>query len=157
VREKLTSSDVAFGRQDERKFMPRWRPNAQIEGKRGIQLGTPRLPCNPNWRPRLYETAIRSKTEGNIIMKKLTIMLTALALSAGAFAQVTTAVKEGAKATVEKTEQLGDKAKAAVTTGATKQDANAKAEAHKAKAHHHAQKMKDAAKTKDDKKDDSAK
>jgi len=84
-------------------------------------------------------------------MKKLTILLTALALSAGAYAQVTTAVKEGAKATVEKTEQLGDKAKAAVTTGTTKEEANAKADVHKAKAHHHAVKMKEAAKSKDDK------
>jgi hypothetical protein len=88
-------------------------------------------------------------------MKKLTILLTALAFSTGAFAQVTTAVKEGAKATVEKTEQLGDKAKAAVTTGATKEDATAKAEVHKARAHHHVQRMKAAAKANDEKKDDT--
>ena len=88
-------------------------------------------------------------------MKKLTILLTALAFSTGAFAQVTTAVKEGTKATVEKTEQLGDKAMAAVTTGTTKEDANAKAELHKAKAHHHVQKMKEAAKTKIDPKEDT--
>jgi hypothetical protein len=85
-------------------------------------------------------------------MKKLTITLAALALSAGAYAQVTTAVKEAAKATVEKTEQVGDQAKAAVTTGSTKEEAKAKAAEHKAKAHHHAHKMRDAAKDKDDKK-----
>jgi hypothetical protein len=49
-------------------------------------------------------------------VKKLTILLTALAFSTGAFAQVATAVKE---------------------------DANAKAEVHKAIAHHHVQKMKE--------------
>jgi Ni/Co efflux regulator RcnB len=79
-------------------------------------------------------------------MKKLIITLAALTLSAGAFAQATTVVKEAAKATVEKTEQVGDQAKAAVTTGVTKEDAKAKAAEHKKRAHHHAQKMKDATK-----------
>ena len=82
-------------------------------------------------------------------MKKLTIMLAAMALSAGAYAQVTTTVKEATKAAVEKTEQAGDQAKAAVTKGATKEEAKAKAAVHKAKAHHHANKMKEAAKSKD--------
>lgn len=85
-------------------------------------------------------------------MKKLSILLATMALSAGAYAQVTTTVKEATKAAVEKTEQVGDQAKAAVTTGATKEEAKAKAAAHKAKAHHHANKMKEAAKDKDDKK-----
>jgi hypothetical protein len=85
-------------------------------------------------------------------MKKLSILLATMALSAGAYAQVTTTVKEATKAAVEKTEQVGDQAKAAVTTGATKEEAKAKAAAHKAKAHHHANKMKAAAKDKDDKK-----
>ena len=84
-------------------------------------------------------------------MKKLTITLAALALSAGAYAQVTTTVKEAAKAAGEKTEQVGDQAKAAVTTGSTKEAAKEKAEEHKAKAHHHKHKMKEAAKSKDDK------
>jgi len=90
-------------------------------------------------------------------MKKLTIMLAAMALSAGAYAQVTTTVKEAAKATAEKTEQVGDQAKAAMTSGSTKEEAKAKAAEHKAKAHHHAHKMKEAAKAmdKDDKKADS--
>jgi hypothetical protein len=90
-------------------------------------------------------------------MKKLTIMLAATALSAGAYAQVTTTVKEAAKAAVEKTEQVGDQAKAAVTSGSTKEESKAKAAEHKMKAHHHAHKMKDAAKAtdKDDKKAES--
>jgi hypothetical protein len=88
-------------------------------------------------------------------MNKLTITLASLIVSAGAFAQATTVVKEAAKATVEKTEQVGDQAKAAVTTGATKEEARAKAAEHKAKAHHHAHKMKDAAKSKDEKKEET--
>jgi len=80
-------------------------------------------------------------------MNKLTITLASLIVSAGAFAQATTVVKEAAKATVEKTEQVGDQAKAAVTTGATKAEAKAKAAEHKAKAHHHKHKMKEAAKS----------
>jgi hypothetical protein len=86
----------------------------------------------------------------NTAMNKLIITLSALALSAGAYAQVGTAVKETAKATVEKTEQVGDQAKAAVTTGATRDAAHARAAEHKKRAHHHAQKAKEAASSKGD-------
>ena len=94
----------------------------------------------------LAGTSIREECT---IMKKLTIMLAAMALSAGAYAQVTTTVKEAAKATVEKTEQAGDQAKAAVTKGTTKEMAKAKAAEHKAKAHLLANRMKEAAKSTD--------
>ncbi len=59
------------------------------------------------------------------------------AWSAGV-AQVGTTVKEGAKATGEKAQELGDRAKAAVSTEPHKSVDKAKARVHKAKAHHHA-------------------
>jgi hypothetical protein len=66
------------------------------------------------------------------------------AWSAG-FAQVGTTVKEGAKATGEKAQELGDRAKAAVSSEPDKSVDKAKAEVHKAKAHH-AKAAKEAAK-----------
>ena len=67
-------------------------------------------------------------------------------LCGSAFAQVGTAVKEGAKATGEKTQQIGDEAKASVSSQPDRAVDKAKASAHKAKAHRHAAKAKDAAK-----------
>ena len=61
-------------------------------------------------------------------------------------AQVGTTVKEGAKATGEKTQQYGDQAKAAVSSQPDKAANKAKAQVHKAKAHDHAKSAKDAAK-----------
>jgi hypothetical protein len=55
-------------------------------------------------------------------------------------------VKEGAKATGEKAQQLGDQAKAAVSTQPTKAVSHAKANVHKAKAHAHAHNANGAAK-----------
>ena len=62
-----------------------------------------------------------------------------------AFSQVGTTVKEGAKATSEKAQQLGDQAKASVESQPDKTIDKAKAQVHKAKAHHHAKKAKKAA------------
>jgi hypothetical protein len=61
-------------------------------------------------------------------------------------AQVGTTVKEGAKATGEKTAQYGDQAKAAVSSQPDKSVSKAKAQVHKAKAHEHARSAKDAGK-----------
>jgi hypothetical protein len=62
-----------------------------------------------------------------------------------AVAQVGTTVTEGAKATSEKAQQYADQAKASVESQPDKAIDNSKAEVHKAKAHHHAKKAKQAA------------
>ncbi len=80
-------------------------------------------------------------------MKKLCVfVISTLAFSALAQAQVGTTVKEGAKATSEKAQQLGDQAKASVESQPQKTIDKAKAQVHKAKAHHHAHKAAKAAK-----------
>jgi hypothetical protein len=63
-----------------------------------------------------------------------------------ALAQVGTTVKEGAKATGEKAQQVGDETKAAVSSQPSKSVDKAKAHAHKAQAHSHAKTAKEAAK-----------
>jgi hypothetical protein len=62
-----------------------------------------------------------------------------------AVAQVGTTVTEGAKATSEKAQQVGDQAKASVESQPDKAIDKTKAQVHKAKAHHHAKKAKEAA------------
>jgi hypothetical protein len=79
-------------------------------------------------------------------MKNAWVIAVASCLSAAAVAQVGTAVKEGAKATGEKAQQVGDNTKAAVSSEPNKSVDKAKAATHKAKAHHHADASKDAAK-----------
>ena len=79
-------------------------------------------------------------------MKKILLALATLALCNISMAQVGTTVKEGAKATAEKSKQVGDEAKAAVSSQPDKSVDKAKAKAHKAKAHHHAKAAKEAAK-----------
>jgi uncharacterized protein YfaP (DUF2135 family) len=79
-------------------------------------------------------------------MKKLLLTMAVLAVSSVALAQVGTTVKEGAKATGEKAQQYGDQAKAAVSSEPNKSVDKAKAQVHKAKAHHHAKVAKDAGK-----------
>ena len=79
-------------------------------------------------------------------MNKLLLIIASCALCNVALAQVGTTVKEGAKATSEKTQQLGDDAKASVESQPDKSIDKAKARIHKANAHHHAQAAKDAAK-----------
>ena len=79
-------------------------------------------------------------------MKKILLALATLALCNVSMAQVGTTVKEGAKATAEKSKQVGDEAKAAVSSQPDKSVDKAKAKAHKAKAHHHAKAAKEAAK-----------
>ncbi len=79
-------------------------------------------------------------------MNKLLLTIATCALCNVALAQVGTTVKEGAKATSEKSQQLGDEAKASVESQPDKSLDKAKARIHKAKAHHHAKAAKDAAK-----------
>jgi hypothetical protein len=73
-------------------------------------------------------------------------VLAALVISNAAIGQVGTTVKEGAKATGEKAQQIGDQAKAAVESEPNKSIDKTKAQVHKAKAHHHAKAAKEAAK-----------
>jgi hypothetical protein len=61
-------------------------------------------------------------------------------------AQVGSTAKEGAKATAEKSKEVGDEAKAAVSSQPDKSVDKAKAKVHKAKAHHHAKAAKESAK-----------
>lgn len=79
-------------------------------------------------------------------MTKIPVWVALLAASSLAMAQVGTTVKEGAKATVQKSEQLGDRAKAAVESRPDRSVDEAKAKIHGMKAHHHAKKAKEAAK-----------
>ena len=79
-------------------------------------------------------------------MTKLLLILTVSLACNVALAQVGTTVKEGAKATSEKAQQVGDEAKAAVSSEPSKSIDKAKAHAHKARAHSHAQTAKAAAK-----------
>jgi hypothetical protein len=78
-------------------------------------------------------------------MKRVLVTLAGCVLCAAAFAQVGTTVSEGAKATSQKAQQVGDQAKASVESQPDKAIDKTKAQVHKAKAHHHAKKAKDAA------------
>ncbi len=86
------------------------------------------------------------KKQKGTLMRKVLAAVAALALCNISIAQVGTAAKEGAKATSEKAQQVGDQAKAAVSSEPNKSVDKAKARVHKAKAHHHAKAAKDAAK-----------
>jgi hypothetical protein len=79
-------------------------------------------------------------------MRKVIMFVALAALSGAAAAQVGTTLKEGAKATSEKAQQLGDQTKAAFESGPKKQVDQVKAKVHKAKASHHAKAAADAAK-----------
>jgi hypothetical protein len=79
-------------------------------------------------------------------MKKTVILVATMAFWGLSWAQVGTTVKEGAKATGEKAQQVGDEAKASVSSQPDKTVDKAKAKVHKAKAHHHTKAAKDAAK-----------
>jgi hypothetical protein len=78
-------------------------------------------------------------------MKKIIVTAAALLVSGVAFAQVGTTIKEGAKATVEKTEQAGQTVAGAVTSEPSSTVHKTKAKVHKVKAHEHAEAAKDAA------------
>jgi len=78
--------------------------------------------------------------------KRFLAILAGVALSSVAIAQVGTTIKEGSKATAEKADQIGDEAKAAVSSEPKKSVEKAKADVHKAKAHEHAKAAKDSAK-----------
>jgi hypothetical protein len=79
-------------------------------------------------------------------MKKLMIVLSSLLITSTAAAQVGTTVKESGKAVAETAQQAGNETKGAVSSGTHKAVSKAKAQAHKAKAHHHAHAAKEAAK-----------
>ena len=80
-------------------------------------------------------------------MKQISVfVISTLAFSGLAQAQVGTTVKEGAKAVSEKVQQLGDEAKASVESQPRKTIDQAKAQVHKAKARHHRHKAAEAAK-----------
>lgn len=79
-------------------------------------------------------------------MKKTLLLVLALTLSGASLAQVGTTVKQGAKATAEKAKEVGDHTKAAFASEPDKSVDKAKADIHKAKAHHHAKVAKEAAK-----------
>ena len=90
-------------------------------------------------------TRYRGVDEGRR-MRTLVSVIAAALLSNVCLAQVGTTVKEGAKATGEKTQEIGDQAKAAVSSQPTKATSKAKAQSHKVKAHEHAHASKEAAK-----------
>ena len=79
-------------------------------------------------------------------MKTIVLIVAAVSLSNVSLAQVGTTIKEGAKATGEKTAQYGDQAKVAMSSQPSKTNNKAKAQVHKAKARDHAQVSKEAAK-----------
>ena len=79
-------------------------------------------------------------------MKKILLMLAICVVGNVALAQVDTSAKEGARATEEKAKEVGDRAKAATSSQPDKSVYKAKAQAHKAKAHHHAHVAKEAGK-----------
>ena len=79
-------------------------------------------------------------------MKRSLFLMTIVAASNLALAQVGTTISEGAKATGEKAQQYGDQVKGAVSSEPDKTVDKAKAQVHRAKAHHHAKLAKDAAK-----------
>jgi hypothetical protein len=93
-------------------------------------------------------------------LNKFIIAIAASTVCGVAFAQVGTTVTEGAKATSQKAQELGDDAKASVESQPDKTIDKTKAKIHKAKAHHHAKAAKDAAKatvSKDNTSTDTAK
>jgi hypothetical protein len=79
-------------------------------------------------------------------MRKILLALATLALCNISMAQVGSTAREGAKATAEKSKEVGDEAKAAVSSQPDKSVDKAKAKVHKAKAHHHAKAAKESAK-----------
>jgi hypothetical protein len=81
------------------------------------------------------------------VVNKFILTMAATTVCGVAFAQVGTTLSEGAKATSQKAQQLGDEAKASVESQPDKSIDKAKAQVHKAKAHHHAKKAKEAAKS----------
>jgi len=80
------------------------------------------------------------------MLKRILVVAATMAFSSVVAAQVGTTLKEGTKATVQKSEELGDRAKASVESQPDESIDRAKARMHKAKAHHHARAAKEAAK-----------
>jgi hypothetical protein len=90
-------------------------------------------------------------------LNKFILTIAASTVCGVAFAQVGTTVTEGAKATSQKAQQVGDQAKASVESQPDKAIDKTKARVHKAKAHHHAKKAKAAAKDAGDSAKDTVK
>jgi hypothetical protein len=80
------------------------------------------------------------------IFSKSALALASLLASCMLFAQVGTAVKQSGKAVAQKTEQVGDQARASMSSEPNRSKYKAKAMVHKAKAHYHAKRAKHAAK-----------
>jgi hypothetical protein len=80
------------------------------------------------------------------MVNRQALVLIALLTSSAAVAQVGTTVKQGSKAVAQTVQQLGDQAKAAVSSEPGKSIDKTKAMAHKAKAHYHAKRARHAAK-----------
>lgn len=80
------------------------------------------------------------------IISKSALALASLLASCVLFAQVGTAVKQSGKAVAQKTEQVGDQARASMSSEPNKSLYKSKAMVHKAKAHYHAKRAKHAAK-----------
>jgi hypothetical protein len=78
-------------------------------------------------------------------MNRLLVSIACCVACNVALAQVGTTVTEGAKATSQKAQQVGDQAKASVEGQPDKAIDKTKAQVHKAKAHRHAKKAKKAA------------
>jgi hypothetical protein len=79
-------------------------------------------------------------------MNKSLVLVLALGVSNLALAQVGSTASQGTSATAEKAKQYGDQTKAAVSSQPDKTVDKAKAQVHKAKAHHHAKAAKEGAK-----------
>lgn len=77
---------------------------------------------------------------------RVAFTVTTLLASCALFAQVSTTVKQGSKAVAQKTEQLGDQARASMSSQPKKSEYKTKAMAHKVAAHYHAKRAKHAAK-----------
>jgi hypothetical protein len=80
------------------------------------------------------------------MVNRIVLAVAAMLIAQTGVAQVGAAVKEGSKATAEKAQQLGDEAKAALSSEPNKSLDETKAKEHKAKAHYHAHKAKSATK-----------
>jgi hypothetical protein len=80
------------------------------------------------------------------MVNRIVLAVAAALVSQAVMAQVGSTIKEGSKATAEKAQEVGDEAKAAVSSQPDKSIDKAKAKEHKAKAHSHAHKAESAAK-----------
>jgi hypothetical protein len=83
--------------------------------------------------------------EVNKMIKKLLIVMAAMTCATVALAQAEPAAKESGRAIAESSKQAGDNARAAVSSEPDKSVYKAKARGHKARAHMHRHRAKEAA------------